>query len=176
VVRDYLTGELDESSFRNQKDAYFRLKAVISAESIGAADIKFVLPGTGVAEDRNLNLSLFAPSLRPVEQCAYRYIVSLPGNDNSSSFYWSLASGSVVMRMEGDYEAYADCHFEPWVHYIPLSHDLGDLAAKIEWAESNQDACRQIVANANEAIALVQDDHLREQALRMVVEWYQSLF
>ena len=37
----------------------------------------------------------------------------------------------------------------PWVHYIPVRRDLGDLYKKVCWARNNERECLKIVENAN---------------------------
>jgi hypothetical protein len=37
----------------------------------------------------------------------------------------------------------------PYVHYIELKDDFSDLEEKIQWCETHQQECKQIVNNSN---------------------------
>lgn len=71
-------------------------------------------------------LAAFVPER---DWAAHRGLVDVDGNTNSWGLFWRLLSGSVLFRVESD-----DCtlylrEMQPWVHYVPVSPDLSDLAA-----------------------------------------------
>jgi len=37
---------------------------------------------------------------------------------------------------------------EPWVHYVPVAHDLSDLFEIIDWLRENDDKAKKISENA----------------------------
>lgn len=39
---------------------------------------------------------------------------------------------------------YFDVEIKPWIHYVPINEDLGDLREKMEWAEKNEKKAKQI--------------------------------
>ena len=38
---------------------------------------------------------------------------------------------------------------KPWEHYVPVAWHLGDLRAKVDWAETHQDEAERIADNAS---------------------------
>lgn len=78
----------------------------------------------------------------------YKYIVSIDGNDKSSSTNWILASNSIPIMPKPRYHSWL-C--EPWlvpnVHYVEVKEDFSDLSEKIEWCQLNDDKCKEIAYN-----------------------------
>lgn len=99
----------------------------------------------------------------------YRYLLCLEGNDYASALYWSLNSNSVVLRQTYDWETFADAHFAPWVHYVPVDADRADIEAKIAWCEARPGECERIIENARGVCARLARPDLRRAALATVV-------
>ena len=79
----------------------------------------------------------------------YRYIISVEGNDVATNLKWALASNSVVMMPPPTRESIIlESSLKPWVHYVPLLHDLSDLQRKIQFCDLNPTVCRNISSSA----------------------------
>ncbi|CAE8611520.1 unnamed protein product [Polarella glacialis] len=83
----------------------------------------------------------------PVEDfLKYKYLI-IP--DISDRLYYLSWINAVLFIPKSAVKQWGMSLLQPWKHYIPLEHDLGDLVAKIAWAQSHQEACRRIAAQAS---------------------------
>ena len=82
------------------------------------------------------------------EMLQYKYLLSVEGNDVASNLKWALASHSVVVMPHPTKETWLMVGLlVPYTHYVPISVDT--LESVYEWLVRNDDACAQIVRNAN---------------------------
>ena len=63
-----------------------------------------------------------------------------------------LASGSVLLRVEGKFSVWYDSIIKPWIHYVPIKKDLSDLVEKIQWLRNNDKAAKKITENARKFV------------------------
>ena len=87
------------------------------------------------------------------EMLQYKYILSLDGNDWSSSIPWILKSNSLMLSPVPKWHNVLNFGLKPWVHYVPLENDISDLGNKIKWCLVNQRRCKAIVRNASAYIS-----------------------
>jgi hypothetical protein len=107
--------------------------------------------------------------LSEASQMAYRYIISIEGNDVGTNTKWIFASNSVCMMPRPTVETwFMEGRVEPGVHYVELRRDFADLEEKIRYFEANPADARQIVANAN-AWARTFRDEPRERLISLLV-------
>ena len=86
-----------------------------------------------------------------VDFLRYKYILSIEGNDKDSGINWKLNSNSVVFMPKPRVTSWLmETTLVPNKHYILLKDDFSDLYEKLQWCNSNQDKCIEIVKNANE--------------------------
>jgi len=80
----------------------------------------------------------------------YRYQVDVDGWTNSWSLLDKLISGSTVLKVPSafGYRQWYYDRLEPWVHFIPLAADAGDLDEVMAWIVAHPDACETIARNA----------------------------
>ena len=72
------------------------------------------------------------------EQLAYKYIISVEGNDVSSGLKWMLFSNSVVLTPQFTWESWAmEGKLKPFEHYIPLKADMSNVEEMIQWADAH---------------------------------------
>ena len=72
------------------------------------------------------------------DQLAYKYIISIEGNDVSSGLKWMLFSNSVVLTPPFTWESWSmEGILKPFVHYIPLKADMSNVEEMIQWAETH---------------------------------------
>lgn len=87
------------------------------------------------------------------------------------SLRWALYSKScVIMPHPVRYETwFAEGKLQPWVHFLPVNHDLSDLEVVLRWAREN-DAEAKAVAERGRAYARAFfSSPLRETALALAV-------
>jgi hypothetical protein len=87
----------------------------------------------------------------------YKYIICADGNVASYSFFWGLASGSVVIKQDSPHKQYFEVQefcpheiIQDQVHYIKVKRDFSDLMEKINWLKNNENKAREIAENAKE--------------------------
>ena len=87
--------------------------------------------------------------LEPVDMLKYKFHLSLEGNDVASNLKWIMYSNSVVLMPVPKCESwFMEGCLEPYVHYVPLRDDLGDIIDKFNWCIQNDSKCKQISINA----------------------------
>ena len=83
------------------------------------------------------------------EMMAYRYIVSVEGNDVATNLKWAMASRSVVLMPRPRLETFfAEGLLQEYVHYIPIKDDCSDLVEQLLWCEAQKDKCRRVAEAA----------------------------
>ena len=148
-----------------------RLLAVKKMIDDKSCDVGFSL----VCQDQSPDKRLVKNSMSLKEQLEYKYLLSLEGNDVASGLKWQLYSNSVVFMREPRIVSWAmEDKLEPFVHYVPLLDDFSDFKEKIEWANNNQDKCKQISSNATKFIEQFLDEKKEKQIEKLVLEKYFS--
>lgn len=93
--------------------------------------------------------------LTPLQQFAYRYIISVEGCDVATNLKWVMASNSVCLMPRPRYETwFTEGRLVADYHYVELRDDFSDLEEKIEALEADPARARAIVANANRHVGL----------------------
>ena len=49
-----------------------------------------------------------------------------------------------MFKQESKYHEHFYGLLKPWIHYIPVQHDLSDLVERIRWAHDNDEKAQQI--------------------------------
>ena len=83
------------------------------------------------------------------DQEKYKYIIYIEGNSAAYRLPYMLSLNSVVILVDSKYKLWFEHLLNPYEHYVPVKHDLSDLATAIEWCKRNDDKCKQIMLNAN---------------------------
>ena len=84
----------------------------------------------------------------------FRYQLDIDGFSNAwKSCFLKLLSGSLLFKVESNYQQWYYPLLKPWEHYIPITSDLSDLLSQLEWARSHDAECRKI-AQAARTLAL----------------------
>jgi hypothetical protein len=52
--------------------------------------------------------------------------------------------GCCVLKVDSPYEEWFYARLRPWIHYVPVAHDLLDLPNKVKWCLQNEETCRTI--------------------------------
>lgn len=125
-----------------------RLRMVLKARALGV-DAAFV----------DSNLALIDPVLRAhglmsdrvpkMSWGARKFALDVDGHTNAWDNLMSrLHLGCCVLKVASPmgYRQWFYDRLEPWRHFVPVRADLGDLAERIDWVRSNDDAAREIAA------------------------------
>lgn len=81
----------------------------------------------------------------------YRAVIDVEGFGWSARMSTLLCMNSVVIKVEPRWINYWERELIPFVHYIPVQHNLEDLTTRVEWAisDENQEEVQAIIQNAN---------------------------
>ena len=118
----------------------------------------------------------YRPRIYVKDMLQYKYIVSIDGNDKSSSINWILYSNSIPIMSKPRYHSWlCETYLIPGVHYVEVKEDFSDLKETIEWCKNNDDQCKEIANNGRSFILENFTDIEKEQYIekelinRMVV-------
>lgn len=91
------------------------------------------------------------PTLTPLEQAGYKYILHLPGHSCAYRLSLELYFGSVIFLYPCMYTLWYSDWLVPYEHYIPIDpKNPKDIYNKISWAKKNDARCKQIALNARQ--------------------------
>lgn len=86
-----------------------------------------------------------AATMTVPEQFHYRFILTLEGNDLSSSLQWVMASNCVPVMPRPSVESWMmESEMTPGVHYIEIASDFSDAAEKIQYYIDHPEETRRI--------------------------------
>lgn len=107
------------------------------------------------------------------DQMASKFILCLEGNDVASGLKWMMASNSTVVMPPPTCETwFCEGELEPWVHYVPVAADLGDLNDIYDWCRSNTAACAEIAKAGRDYVARFLKPETEMQIIADVVTTY----
>ena len=90
------------------------------------------------------------PKLSIPEQLAFRYVLSLEGNDVASNLKWILSSNSIALMPRPRYETwFQEGLLRPGVHYAEIAPDGSDVAQVVARLEAHPEERASIRAAAN---------------------------
>ena len=88
-------------------------------------------------------------SLDTRDLLAYKVIISVEGNDVASGLKWGLLSNSVILMVPPAKTTFVMEHLlEPWVHFVPLDPDLGNVDEQTQWVLDISATAKQIAKRA----------------------------
>ena len=144
--KDTLVWRGVDTGFDGQREKQLSMLLGSSSSDLDVAFTPYVLNG------RNRKYS--KPMLTHRELLKFKYLLSLDGNDIASGLKWTLLSNSVVFMPPTEYDTWGmESQLRPFVHYVPLNHNLSDLPDKISWARQHDEECRRISRQATEFIS-----------------------
>jgi len=123
----------------------------------------------GRTDNREPDSPFRRPFLRPVEQMAYRYVISIEGNDVATNLKWILASNALCIMPKPVYETwFMEGRLEAGRHYVEVRDDFDDLEDRILHCERHPDEALAIIRNANQWAVGFRDER-REEILSLLV-------
>ena len=96
-----------------------------------------------------LNVSVVGRGVERVafsEFARYRYLLDVGGVSGTtwSALRAKLLSGSLVFKVELEWQDWWHAHLQPFRDYLPVSVDLSDLHERFRWAEAHPAAAERI--------------------------------
>ena len=117
------------------------------------------------------------PTLTVPQMLQYKYVISIPGKDKDSGLNWKLASNSVVLMAKPQLESWLmEGMLQPRVHYIQLKDDYSDLDDVLTWCRANDDACQEIVRNANQFMTQFENMETETRIFSRIKQFYLQTF
>lgn len=109
---------------------------------------------------RNFHWNQKAGFVSLPDHTKYKYLIDIEGNGYSGRLKLLFWSRRLVFVQDRPLWDHATCQLVPWVHYVPVRRDLGDLVEKIKWADDHPDEVQKIIANAH----VFAEQHITEAA------------
>lgn len=107
------------------------------------------------------------------EQLAYKFILSLEGNDVASNLKWIMSSQSIAVMPKPKFETwFMEGTLVPNVHYIEIKDDFSDLEERLTYYINNPEEAEKIVKNANDYVAEFKDKKTEDLVSLMVLKKY----
>jgi len=118
-----------------------------------------------------------APWQRPYlsidEQLAFKFVLSLEGNDVATNLKWVLSSNSLCLMPQPTKETwFMEGKLEPGVHYVELRPDLADLPEQVARWSRDSAAAERIIENANRWTQQFRDPRVEDQLCLLVLQRY----
>lgn len=116
------------------------------------------------------------PALSHARQKAYKFFISLEGNDVATNLKWGMASNMLVMSPRPRFETwFMEGRLEPGKHFVPLKDDLSDLEAKVDYFTRHVSEAEDIIRNAHDWIAMFTNPAKERVIAARVLEHYFRL-
>lgn len=177
VIKRFLEGQIRRETFIAHLQTVPRYAFVSKHFGAEGFDIGFKQPEEFAHYLQIPEIARFErPFAGPEQQRSARYLISIQGTDVGSSFGWQVSTNSVLLKEAYGWEVFFDCHFKPWIHYVPLSGDFSDVPEKIAWCEQNTGACRDMIPKRHAAVRLLLEHDTRSEALQRVVRRYNDFY
>lgn len=96
------------------------------------------------------NPNWIKPKISIAEHLAYKFILSLEGNDVATNLKWVMSSNSIAVMAQPRYETwFMEGRLIPDYHYILIKDDYSDLEEKLQYYITHPEKAQAIVGNAN---------------------------
>ena len=107
---------------------------------------------------------------------AYRYIITIEGNDVASNLKWVMSSNSVAVMPRPSFETwFMEGLLIPNYHYIEIAADYHDLIEKVNYYESHPEEVKAIINHAHEWVKQFQNSKREDLISLMVLNKYFKL-
>jgi len=107
------------------------------------------------------------------EQLAYKYILSLEGNDVATNLKWILSSNSLCIMPEPEFETwFMEGKLVAGIHYVKLDKNYSNLEDQIQYYDKNPEKAKRIIEQANKFALQFQNKDLEDLLCLKVLERY----
>lgn len=123
---------------------------------------------------------LFTKSPKSVNEevhLKYKYLLSLDGNAATGTRVpWIMLSNSVLVKQESEKIQWYYSALKPYIHYVPLKHDLSDIFEQIDWMKNHDLELQKISQNAQSfAKNNLLSEHI-DAHITLLLNEYSSLY
>lgn len=129
-----------------------RLRMAVKCQE-NEIDFRFGIQSLQPSRDVLHHAGLIGEFVSPFDWADMKFAVDIDGYSNAwSNLMQRLKLGCCVLKVESPFgfrQWYYD-RLVPWEHFVPISADLSDLSAQIEWVRSNPRECRRIARQGHE--------------------------
>ena len=110
------------------------------------------------------------------EQLQYKFILSIEGNDVSTSTKWIMSSNSLCFMTKPKYETwFMEGKLIPNFHYVLIDNDYSDLEEKVQYYIENTEEAKNIINNANVFTSQFQNKKSEDWLQLKILERYFKL-
>lgn len=106
--------------------------------------------------------------LTMAEQSNYKYLIHVDGNVNAYRMLYTMTTGSLLLRVMGDYKSWAEPYMTPKIHYIPIAKDLSNLADILNWCKTHDKECKKIAENGMKLARAILTPNFIENYFHMI--------
>jgi hypothetical protein len=107
------------------------------------------------------------------EQFAYRYIISIEGNDVATNLKSVLATQSVCFMPKPKIESwFMESRLQPGVHYVEIRDDFSDLNEKADYYDRHEQEALSIVKAANSHVEQFKNQQTERRISILVMQKY----
>ncbi len=88
-----------------------------------------------------------------VDHLKYKYLIDVDGNSCTyERCFWVLLSNSLVIKQITPNIQWYYGGLKPYVHFLPLKEDLGDLLEQINWAKEHDEDAKKMAERSTEFV------------------------
>ena len=115
--------------------------------------------------------------MSPEMQDRYKYALVLDGNSAPSSrMRHHLERSSLILKQSSPFMEFFYSSLQPYIHYVPMSHSLEDLATVISWARENDGDAVRMVTNSKKFACMNFNRKTIRAYMKYVFSEYSKLF
>ncbi|KAJ3070296.1 Glycosyltransferase Family 90 domain containing protein [Podochytrium sp. JEL0797] len=105
----------------------------------------------------------------------FKYLLVVDGFTWPARLQLYLATNSVILY-NGIFTDFFNRQLIPFVHYVPFKLDYSDLEERLEWLQNNEDKAREIVANAQALMKIINSKSYYNCYMALLMLEYSRLF
>lgn len=130
----------------------------------------------GCSDDKRRSDPNYKGFLSIKDQLAFKFVLSIEGNDVATNLKWILSSNSLCLMPRPRFETwFMEGRLVPDHHYALLKDDLSDLDEKVHYYTNNPEQALRIIRNANSYVEPFRDKKQEELIQLLVMLKYFQL-
>jgi hypothetical protein len=165
----------DKIQFADKKDMLIGRAAVSQPHRIKFMEMYFNNPlcDLGQVNKREGKPAWIKPKMAIADHLAYKFILSLEGNDVATNLKWIMSSNSIAIMPAPKYETwFMEGRLIPDHHYIQIRDDYTDLEEKLQYYIEHTAKAQAIINNANAYVKQFFDKKQEDLISLLVLERY----
>ncbi len=117
------------------------------------------------SDNKNIPSEFLSGRIFYKEMMKHKIFFIVDGNCIASNHMWGFATGCIPFIVSNSTCWYLHLAI-PYVHYIPIQHDLSNLKKEIEWVKNNDQEAERIAKNAFEFARFIFSSHFQKYYLQ----------